>query len=183
MIPLLWDICSFLAFLFLFLNSFPVWMSWCKISILSIKLHVRTEISARSLKRAICGHSIFQTERHCLWKQGWIDQWIILLQCRDQKSLKSINHFNKWNWSSNSLESIKALKVNSDFWANCHSSKQKHLQIFCIRRRKRNNAGTTVSNQFKIEILKVPFQVLWLRTTCLTGKAKLWKSVISVHYT
>lgn len=77
----------------------------------------------------------------------------------------------------------KALKVNSDFWADCHSSQQKHLKMFCIGTTKRNNPGATIVNQFKIEILKAPFQVLWLRTTCLTGKAKPWKSVISGHYT
>lgn len=158
-------------------------MDWCNICILRVKLHVRVEISARSQKGASWGHSIFQTERQCPWKEGWLDQWMILLQWRDQKSLKFVNHFNKGNFCSNKLQSIKALKVNSDFWADCHSPQQKHLKIFCVGRTKRNNPGATIINQFKIEILKAPFQVLWLRTTCLSGKAKLWKSVISGHYT
>lgn len=180
-VKVLWDI--FLIFWFYFCFSFSVWIDWCNICIERVKLPVRVEISARSWKRASWGHSIFQTKRQCLWKQGWMDQWMILLRWRDQKSLKFVNHFNGSNCCSNKLQSIKVLKVNSDFWSDYHSSQQKHLKIFCIGRIKRNNPDATIINQFKTEILKAPFQVLWLRTTCLTGKAKLWKSVISGHYT
>lgn len=169
-----WDICFLFNILILFLFLL---FCLCNTGILRVKLQAGVELSAMSGKRASCGCSIFQTIRQCLWKQSWMDQWVILLQWRDQKSLKFINYFNRKNCCSNKLQSNKALKVNSDFWGDCHSSQHNSLQW-----KKGNNPSATIMNHFMIQVLWAPFQVLWLRTTCPTRKAKLWKSVISGHY-
>lgn len=127
--------------------------------ILRVKPYVRVEssVSARSQEGASYGCSVFQTKRRCLWKQGWMDQWMILLQWRDQKSLKFVNRFNKSNCFSNKLQCIKALKVNSDFWADYNSSQQKTFKnILHLKDRKKQSWPLLLINS-RLRYSELPF--------------------------